>query len=220
MKKSELKEIIKSAIVSEYDSPQPEVNEDIDEGVMDKLKAAYNNKELLSKIVTVDGKEVSLKDLLGLASSGAAGGMARSGSGKTSSIGEAEEVDVEDNEDIDVNIEKDVKIDDEESEVDIDVKASMPGESKDVEEVQALLMKAQQAATDLGDDKLTDQIGNTITYFTRAHVARVDEADLDMELDPTTDTHINPEAAAVIGLDEEADALNESIAFPMWNKIK
>jgi len=136
------------------------------------------------------------------------------------SVKEAEDVEVEDNENIDVDIEKDVKIDDEESEVDIDVKASMPGESEDVEEVQALLMKAQQAATDLGDDKLTDQIGNTITYFTRAHVARVDEADLDMELDPTTDTHINPEAAAVIGLDEEADALNESIAFPMWNKIK
>ena len=91
MKKSELKEIIKSAIVSEYDSPQPEVNEDIDEGVMDKLKAAYNNKELLSKIVTVDGEEVSLKDLLGLASSGAAGGMATSGAGKMSSIGEADE---------------------------------------------------------------------------------------------------------------------------------
>ena len=91
MKKSELKEIIKSAIVSEYDSPQPEVNEDIDEGVMDKLKAAYNDKELLSKIVTVDGEKVSLKDLLGLASSGAAGGMATSGAGKMSSIGEAEE---------------------------------------------------------------------------------------------------------------------------------
>ena len=65
--------------------------EDMEEGVMDKLKAAYNDKELLSKIVTVDGEKVSLKDLLGLASSGAAGGMAKSGAGKTSSIGEAEE---------------------------------------------------------------------------------------------------------------------------------
>jgi len=220
MKKSELKEIIKSAIVSEYDSPQPEVNEDIDEGVMDKLKAAYNNKELLSKIVTVDGKEVSLKDLLGLAASGATAGMAKSGSGKTSSIGEAEEVDVEDNEDIDVDIDKDVTIDDESTEADIDVKASVSGESEDVEAVQGLLTKALQKATELGDEKLTDQIGNTITYFTRAHISNVSEADLDMELDPTTDTHINPEAAAVIGLDEEADALNESIAFPMWNKIK
>jgi hypothetical protein len=98
---------------------------------------------------------------------------------------EAEDVEVEDNENVDVDIEKDldVKVDDEESEVDIDVKASMPGESEDVEEVQALLMKAQEAAEALGDDKLQDQIGNTITYFTRAHVAgNVSEADLDMDL--------------------------------------
>ena len=133
---------------------------------------------------------------------------------------EAEEVDVEDNEDIDVDIDKDVTIDDESTEADIDVKASVSGESEDVEAVQGLLTKALQKATELGDEKLTDQIGNTITYFTRAHISNVSEADLDMELDPTTDTHINPEAAAVIGLDEEADALNESIAFPMWNKIK
>ena len=94
---------------------------------------------------------------------------------------EAEDVEVEDNENVDVDIEKDldVKVDDEESEVDIDVKASMPGESEDVEEVQALLMKAQEAAESLGDDKLQDQIGNTITYFTRAHVAgNVSEMDL------------------------------------------
>lgn len=175
---------------------------------------------------------------------------------------EAEDVEVEDNEDIDVDIEKDVKVDDEESEVDINVKASMPGEDGDVEEVQALLMKAQQAATDLGDEKLTDQIGNTITYFTRAHVARVDEVDLDMDLDSAS----GRAKEATIGLDEKkqgyndelddsegakhgkkkqdmkqrrADSenmekadgkrkfsgdkskdLNESVTFPIWNKIK
>ena len=67
--------------------------EDMDEGIMDKLKAAYNDKELLSKIVTVDGEKVSLKDLLGLAASGAVAGQAKSGAGKTSSVGEAEEMD-------------------------------------------------------------------------------------------------------------------------------
>ena len=171
MKKSELKEIIKSAIVSEYDSPQPEVNEDIDEGVMDKLKAAYNNKELLSKIVTVDGKEVSLKDLLGLASSGAAGGMARSGSGKTSSIGEAEEVDVEDNEDIDVDIEKDVKIDDESEEMDIEVDAEVSGQSADDSGLEGLLKKAREMAREQGDDKLVRQISNTIIQHERSIAA-------------------------------------------------
>ena len=74
-----------------YKDGMKDEKEDMDEGVMDKLKAAYNDKELLSKIVTVDGEKVSLKDLLGLASSGAAGGMATSGAGKMSSIGEADE---------------------------------------------------------------------------------------------------------------------------------
>ena len=68
-----------------------EAKEEVDEGIMDKLKAAYNDKELLSKIVTVDGEKVSMKDLLSLASSGATAGMAKSGSGKTSSVGEAKE---------------------------------------------------------------------------------------------------------------------------------
>jgi len=89
-------------------------------------------------------------------------------------IDEAEEVDVEDNEEVDVDIEKDVEVDDESVETDIDVKGSMPGEDADEVAVQSLLMKAQEEAAKLGDEKLTDQIGNTITYFTRAHVSKVD----------------------------------------------
>ena len=96
---------------------------------------------------------------------------------KDMKVSEAEEVDVEDNEDIDVDIEKEVDIDDESVESDIEVKGSMPGEDADEVAVQSLLMKAQEEAAKLGDEKLTDQIGNTITYFTRAHVATVDEAE-------------------------------------------
>ena len=133
---------------------------------------------------------------------------------------EAEDVEVEDNEDIDVDIEKDVdvKVDDEESEVDVDIKASMPGESEDVEEVQALLMKAQEAAEALGDDKLQDQIGNTITYFTRAHVAR-NVSEMDLDIDGASDA-ASPEMEAELGLEEAKENLNESVVFPMWNKIK
>ena len=135
---------------------------------------------------------------------------------------EAEDVEVEDDENVDVDIEKDVdvKVDDEESEVDVDVKASMPGESEDVEEVQALLMKAQEAAESFGDEKLMDQIGNTITYFTRSHVAgNVSEMD-DMDVNVNT-----TEMEAEMGLEEAKDEevkenLNESVMFPMWNKIK
>ena len=132
-----------------------------------------------------------------------------------------ENIDVKDEENVDVDVEKDVKVDDEESEVDVDIKASMPGESEDVEEVQALLMKAQEAAQAFGDEKLMDQIGNTITYFTRSHVAgNVSEADLDMDLsvgDRAEEAEIGLEEAK----DEEVkENLNESVVFPMWNKIK
>ena len=116
---------------------------------------------------------------------------------------------------VDVDIEKDVEVDDKSVETDIDVKGSMPGEDADEIAVQSLLMKAQEEAEKLGDEKLTDQIGNTITYFTRAHVSQVDE-DVNEETDyDNTDavsgdinvTNDNPAADAEIGL-----ALNEEVA--------
>jgi len=86
---------------------------------------------------------------------------------------EQEDVEVTDDENIDVDIERDVDIDDEETESDISIKTSVPGESKEVEAVQGLLTKAQQQAEKLDDEKLLAQIGNTITYFTRKHVVKV-----------------------------------------------
>lgn len=88
-------------------------------------------------------------------------------------IEEQEDVEVEDDENIDIDVERDVKVDDEETESDISIKTSVPGESEDVEAVQGLLTKAQQEAEKLGDEKLLAQIGNTITYFTRKHVVKV-----------------------------------------------
>ena len=87
-------------------------------------------------------------------------------------IDEAEEVDVEDNEDINIDVEKDIDIDDESSESDIEVKSTVPGESSDVSAILGLLTKAQERAEKMGDEKLLDQIGNTITYYTRAHVVK------------------------------------------------
>jgi hypothetical protein len=43
-----------------------------------------------------------------------------------------------------------------------------------VKAVQDSLTAAQAAASSLGDEKLTDQIGNTITFFTRQHIANID----------------------------------------------
>jgi len=86
---------------------------------------------------------------------------------------EQEDVEVEDNEDINIDVEKDIDIDDESSESDIEVKSTVPGESSDVSAILGLLTKAQERAEKMGDEKLLDQIGNTITYYTRAHVVKV-----------------------------------------------
>tara|TARA_R110000765_G_scaffold77684_1_gene152722 strand:- start:211 stop:759 length:549 start_codon:yes stop_codon:yes gene_type:complete len=85
---------------------------------------------------------------------------------------EAEEVDVEDNEDINIDIEDEIDIDDESSKSEIEVDSELAGEDSDVAAILGLLTKAQSEAEALGDEKLMDQIGNTITYYTRAHVVK------------------------------------------------
>jgi DNA-binding ferritin-like protein (Dps family) len=68
----------------------------------------------------------------------------------------------------------------------------------DVKAVQDSLTQAQAAAQKLGDPKLTDQIGNTITFFTRNHVV---------------------EKGAVAEVEEmEEEILNESM-FPILKRI-
>jgi len=79
----------------ETDSAHGNVAEEeyMEEGMMDKLKAIATDKKLLSKIITVDGKDVSIADLLNLAASGATAGMKKSGAGHD--IGPKEEVNEE-----------------------------------------------------------------------------------------------------------------------------
>lgn len=88
-------------------------------------------------------------------------------------LGEAtsEEVELEDTADVDV--EADVEMD-AEPEVDgIDVKQDADAElSGTVGDVQDNLEAALEAARSLGDEKLVDQIGNTLTFFTRTHVVK------------------------------------------------
>lgn len=103
-------------------------------------------------------------------------------------LAEADEVAVDDTE---------VAVDGEEN-IDVDTTTEV---DPNVKAVQDALTQAQAAAQKLGDPKLTDQIGNTITFFTRAHVVdkgAVAEAD-EMEEGKTED-------------------LNESM-FPMLKRI-
>ena len=98
----------------------------------------------------------------------------------TSILREAEEVEVEDEEDVDIDIKDEVDIDDESAESKIEVDSELAGEDADTAGVLGLLTKAQSEAEALGDEKLMDQIGNTITYFTRAHVVKSGESRADL----------------------------------------
>ena len=86
---------------------------------------------------------------------------------------EEENVDVDVEKDINVDVEDEVDVDDESVESDIEVKTSVPGMDADTDAVLGLLTKASEEADKFGDDpELKTQIGNTITYFTRKHVAK------------------------------------------------
>jgi len=69
-------------------------------------------------------------------------------------------------EDADIEAADDVAVGDEEITTDTEVAEVDPN----VKAVQDALTQAQTAAQQLGDKKLINQIGNTITFFTRAHV--------------------------------------------------
>jgi len=103
--------------------------------------------------------------------------------------------------------EVDVKAGDEEIETtDVEMTSEV---DPNVKAVQDALTAAQTAAAALGNEKLTDQIGNTITFFTRQHVANIDsmnEMDVQDAADDT-ETKIDSVAAAMIGLNESRNRM-------------
>jgi len=78
-----------------YEDGMEDEKKDMDEGMMDKIKAIYNDPEVLGKLITVDGKKMSLKDFLAMAGNATAGSMAGGGKATTktpgSGVAEAEE---------------------------------------------------------------------------------------------------------------------------------
>ena len=87
---------------------------------------------------------------------------------RPSHMKEAEEVDV------DIDVEDEVEVDAEADDIEIErkgVKAKVEvGLTPEEEIVQDSLKAAMDAANELGNQKLADQIGNTITFFTREFV--------------------------------------------------
>jgi hypothetical protein len=84
-------------------------------------------------------------------------------------VDEAKKKSKDDDEDIDIE-----DIDIEEPDMEEPSMETGGGDDPEVERILDLLDQLQDAAEKLKDDKLLHQIGNTITFFTRQHVAEPD----------------------------------------------
>ena len=183
MKKSELKEIIKSQFLSEAEDSKKGNKEeqkrmegairDDRDHIKDLKKDIEDNEKKLAKLKKDYKKDVVKEEMDEEIDEAMRGGSTYE---EDDTMREAEDVDVDvdEKEDINVDVEDDIDIDDVYKESDIEVKSELPGESADVSAILGLLTKAQEKAEGMGDEKLMGQIGNTITYYTRTHVVAED----------------------------------------------
>jgi len=152
MKVSELKDKIKTEIISNL-SEAEEVEE-----ALDMTASPETLRKMIFQLLD-DGRiqPETADDLLNAISNS-----------PSKNIYEEEEVDV------DIDVEDEVEVDAEADDIEIErkgVKAKVEvGLSPEEEIVQDSLKAAMDAAQELGSDKLADQIGNTITFFTRQFV--------------------------------------------------
>lgn len=170
MKKSELKEIIKSAMLAEYEK----------------------------NVNITDENPENEEDFLAEAD---------------------EEVDAEET--------TDVTVDDTET-IDTETTAEV---NPNVKAVQDSLTQAMEAAKSLGDKKLESQIGNTITFFTRSHVAgtetgtmaeadEVEENTKEYYKDAEADDAEHIKALEKDMADDKDDSMKiGEVMFPMWTKL-
>ena len=205
MKKSELKEMIKANFLAEAEDSKKGNKEeqkrmegairDDRDHIKNLEKDIKDNEEKLAKLKKDEPKDVSEEMKKDDVEEGMRGGSymeddveegmrstyeeddvkeeMRGDMEEDDTMREAEEVDVEDN--IDVDVEDDIDIDDVSDKSEIEVDSELSGEDSDISAILGLLTKAQANAKELGDEKLMDQIGNTITYYTRAHVVATNE---------------------------------------------
>ena len=193
MKKSELKEIIKANFLSEAEDSKKGNSEE-----QKRMEGAIRDDRDHIKSLEKDIKDNEDK-------------LSKLKGDYKEDVSEAEEVDVEDNEDINVDVEDDIDIDDVSSKSEIEVDSELAGEDSDVAAILGLLTKAQEEAKALGDEKLMDQIGNTITYYTRQHVVAEDSESgeygdpIDAEVDVTTGGTDHTEEEAALNLQESVE---------------
>ena len=181
MKKSELKEMIKAAMLAETSVEETLVDADQDmaEAILNALggEAAF---EAVVRAMSTDDAQTYLGAIMRdhdieMGPVGDIPGFEGTMDALDSlSIREEEEDDVEDveidtEEEVDIDVDMDMDSDVEGINVKQDADADLGGT---VGDVQDNLEAALEAARKLGDEKLEDQIGNTLTFFTRTHVVK------------------------------------------------
>ena len=189
MKKSELKELIRTSLLEEmeYDVPSTYTDKDLDDLLSIVLKYVEDPNDAEEEIAKFDaGGFDTMSDYV-------TANLLRDKDyndwyNKLHSIKEAEEEEDKEEEDVEVEDEVEVTADEKEG---IDVKQDADSDLTGVVgNVQDNLEAALEAARKLGDEKLVDQIGNTLTFFTRNHVVK-EEAQIDVDVDsPAEDAEI------------------------------
>jgi hypothetical protein len=188
MKKSELKELIRTSLLEEmeYDGPSTYTDKDLDDLLSIVLKYVEDPNDAEEEIAKFDaGGFDAMSDYV-------TANLLRDKDyndwyNKLHSIKEEEE---EEDKEEDVEVEDEVEVTADEKEG-IDVKQDADSDLTGVVgNVQDNLEAALEAARKLGDEKLVDQIGNTLTFFTRNHVVK-EEAQIDVDVDsPAEDAEI------------------------------
>lgn len=234
MKKSELKEMIRQAMLEEVQSIPPHLYINNPDGEMDSPKRminrylgnlgvdyvknplATNNKHYVEGVENI---EVMMSDGRYEEADQYAGEIADKISMLPSleeSISEDKKDKKEEEEDIEIeDIEGIEGIEDTEEIEDIP-SSDASGITGDEKEVQDSLESALIAAKKLGDEKLINQIGNSITFFTRSHVVGSGEESLDEEIGG--DNNLDQIEQKLIQMDEEkGENFNNSTEYGMDN---
>ena len=202
MKKSKLKEMIKSAFVAETQDEETETADQILARIMGTEVDPY----------MAEGEEEVPKNPEDYTKQ----------PGYIHEEEEEEKVDVKvkvkDEEDVDVDAEEEAPAKNDSVVIDKKIVSlsSLPGDTRKILDT---LETLRAEAEEFGDQKFITQVGNTITFFTRDFVvagdapnpAGIEEGDgeLDVNIDSEKST---AEMEAGLGLEETT--------FPMWNKLK
>ena len=208
MKKSELKEMIKAAFLSEADftNAQDDDASPAIAGMYDPVYEGEDMEEDLDEMLArLSEEEVEEGDKV-----------------VDPYLAEAEEEET----DIDIDAEEETGAEEKTANdsIVVDKKivslSSLPQETRKILDTLETL-RAQ--AEEFGDQKFITQVGNTITFFTRDFVVAGDEptkAKVD-EVEDQEEKYVGDDERYEYEKGKEAgEKLNEGLTFPMWNKIK